>query len=189
MATTDISRAPSAPPRVVPRRRHLLAGCCLAALVAGAALASATAAARDKGQEMTPFRAITKQYHSQDAAIADGFHATNFCVEESGLGFMGFHYVNPDRVDRRLQLGRPEALLYAPGAGGTRRLVGLEYIVVDADQDLATDDDRPSLKGHAFDGPMPGHEPGMPVHYDLHIWAWHDNPAGRWSAWNTGLSC
>jgi hypothetical protein len=60
----------------------------------------------------------------------------------------------------------------------------VEYVVEDADQSLSTDSDRPSLFGHRFDGPMPGHFPGMPVHYDLHVWAWFDNPNGAYSAWN-----
>ncbi len=171
------------------RKGLLAAGAALTVAVASAALTSATAAAHDETREMTPFQAITKEYHSEQAALADGFHRTDFCVEAPGLGGMGFHYVHPDRIDRRLELGRPEVLLYAPTADGTRRLAGLEYVVVDADQELHTDDDRPSLRGHEFDGPMPGHEPGMPVHYDLHVWAWHDNPNGRWSAWNPGLSC
>lgn len=48
-------------------------------------------------------------------------------------------------------------------ATGSRRLVASEWIVVDKDQDLATDDDRPSLFGVPFNGPMRGHEPGMPI--------------------------
>ena len=58
-----------------------------------------------------------------------------------------------------------------------------------ADQDVATDDDRPSLMGHAFDGPMEGHEPGMPVHYDLHTWVHQQNGAGELSAWNPDVAC
>jgi hypothetical protein len=52
-----------------------------------------------------------------------------------------------------------------------------------------TDNDRPSNLGHAFDGPMPGHEPGIPVHYDLHAWVWRHNPAGGFAAWNSNVHC
>jgi hypothetical protein len=69
------------------------------------------------------------------------------------------------------------------------RLVGVEWFVAEGDQDLSTDDDRPSLFGHAFDGTMPGHEPGMPVHYDLHAYLWRHNPAGTFAAWNLNLHC
>src|SRR5512132_574547 len=30
----------------------------------------------------------------------------------------------------------------------------------------------------AVDGPMPGHSPTMPIHYDLHGRLWQDNPSG-----------
>ena len=56
------------------------------------------------------------------------------------------------------------------------RLGAIEYFVADVDQDLATDDDRPSLMSHAFDGPMEGHKSGVPAHYDLHAWVYGDNP-------------
>jgi hypothetical protein len=134
-------------------------------------------------------RRISGRYHSLAQAASDGFAATDECVAEPGLGGMGFHYVNGARIDTTLDVNRPEAVLYAPAQNGERRLVAVEYLVVDADQDLSTDSDRPSLFGHAFDGPMPGHFPGMPIHYDLHVWAWFDNPNGAYSAWNPSVSC
>jgi hypothetical protein len=60
---------------------------------------------------------------------------------------------------------------------------------VDADGSLATDDDRPSIFGQPFDGPMPGHNPAMPVHYDLHVWLSADNPSGLFAQFNPSLSC
>jgi hypothetical protein len=52
-----------------------------------------------------------------------------------------------------------------------------------------THDDRPSLWGRPFDGPMTGHDPGMPVHYDLHVWLYDSNPAGVFAPWNPSVSC
>jgi hypothetical protein len=68
-------------------------------------------------------------------------------------------------------------------------LVGDEYSQVDADQDLYTDDDRPSLFGQEFDGPMEGHGPGQPIHYDLHVWLWKKNPAGMFAPFNPKVAC
>ena len=62
---------------------------------------------------------------------------------------------------------------------GKLRLGAVEYFQADADQDLATDQDRPSLFDLPFDGPMLGHEPGMPIHYDLHVWLYKHNPGGH----------
>ncbi len=36
----------------------------------------------------------------------------------------------------------------------------------------------PSIFGQTFQGPMAGHVPGMPWHYDLHVWIWAPNPSG-----------
>ena len=59
----------------------------------------------------------------------------------------------------------------------------------DADQDLDTNDDQPSLFEMPFDGPMLGHEPGMPKHYDLHVWLYKHNPAGIFAAYNPRVEC
>ena len=40
-----------------------------------------------------------------------------------------------------------------------------------------------------FDGPMPGHNPSMPWHFDLHAWLWAENPAGTFAMFNPTLSC
>lgn len=92
---------------------------------------------------------------------------------------MGIHAENEAlTADPTIDPLRPELLLYIPDKHGKLRLVGVEYWKADADQNLATSGDRPSLFGRPFDGPMPGHNPTMPVHYDLHVWLWEDNPSG-----------
>lgn len=42
----------------------------------------------------------------------------------------------------------------------------------------------PVLFGRTFDGPMAGHGPGMPWHYDLHVWIWAHNPSGTFAQFN-----
>ena len=159
----------------------LVSGVVLSSLALGPGLGQATA---KEGGALNAVRAWTKQYQSDAAAIADGFVRTDVCVPG-----MGYHYVNPQRVDARLETNRPEVMIYAPGPNGTRVLVAAEWLVVDADQDVTTDDDRPKVLGHAMEGPMNGHEPGMPVHYDRHAWAWLDNPAGGFTAFNPRVVC
>jgi hypothetical protein len=134
-------------------------------------------------------RAATHRYHDVAVAEADGFEATGPCVEVPGVGAMGIHYLNHDRLeDGVIDPRRPELLLYLPTDDGLE-LVGVEYLQVDADQDVATDDDKPWLFGVPFDGPMEGHGPGEPVHYDLHAWVWAHNPAGLFAPFNPALSC
>lgn len=135
-------------------------------------------------------RVATQQFGKPTAAIAAGYLPSDVCAELPGVGGMGFHYVNPAYLgDGVIDPAKPEILVYVPAANGKVRLGALEYFAVDADQNLATDNDRPSLFGHPFDGPMPGHEPGMPIHYDLHVWVFVDNPAGELAPWNPAVSC
>ena len=103
---------------------------------------------------------------------------------------MGHHYVNPPLLaDSAIDPLRPEILLYVPRAGGGLELVGGEYSRADEDQNVTTQADRPSLFGRAFDGPMPGHAPAMPVHYDLHVWLFASNPSGVFAPWNPSRRC
>ena len=102
---------------------------------------------------------------------------------------MGVHYLNPALAAQAPDATRPSILLYAPTGDGGMRLLGAEWFQADADQDVHTDADRPTLFGQPFDGPMPGHNPMMPVHYDLHVWLFDSNPAGVFAAWNPSVRC
>jgi hypothetical protein len=136
-------------------------------------------------------RAATKQFRDVDVAIAAGYQPTEVCVAlPDGSAAMGYHYFNMDNVmDGVNDPTKPDILLYTHDEAGNLHLAGLEFFQPDADQDLTTDDDRPSFDGHPFDGPMEGHEPGMPVHYDLHIWLYEHNPAGMLAGFNPSVSC
>lgn len=132
-------------------------------------------------------RAITAPYRDVRKALADGFIATTECVS-SKEGGMGLHYVNPQRMQAPLNPDKPQILLYDAVKGGVE-LTGAEWFKADPDQDLRTDAGRPTLFGHAFQGPMLGHSPGMPVHFDLHDWAWKTNPKGDFMPYNPSVSC
>jgi hypothetical protein len=36
---------------------------------------------------------------------------------------------------------------------------------------------------------MDGHGPGMPVHYDLHVWLFKKNPRGMFAEFNPRVAC
>lgn len=161
------------PARLIPAMLAILA---LVLGTVGAASAAAPNAA------LAELRAATAKYHDPAAAIADGYVSTDECVEAPGVGTMGYHYINPGLFDATVELLRPEGLLYVPSKSGPR-LVAVEWVTVDVGQP------HPELLGVPFDGPMPGHFPGMPVHYDLHGWIWQANPAGLFAQFNPTLSC
>ncbi|GGK19948.1 hypothetical protein GCM10010124_10710 [Pilimelia terevasa] len=138
--------------------------------------------------QLARLRASTDRYASPRAAVRDGFLPAPTCVELPGSGGVGYQYVRPAHVaDGVVDALRPEALVYVPTAQG-RRLGAVAYLATDRDQDLATDGDRPTLFGRAFDGPTPGRD-AMPVHYHLHVWAYTQNPVGIFAPFNPRVSC
>jgi hypothetical protein len=138
--------------------------------------------------ELWEARQATKPYRSLARAERDGYVPAGECVS-GPTGAMGFHYVQPGlAADAEFDIRRPELLVYER-RHGRMHLVAIEYFRADADQRLDTDDDRPSLFGQAFDGPMEGHEPGMPIHYDLHAWVHKRNPDGVFAQYNPRVSC
>jgi hypothetical protein len=141
-------------------------------------------------RELQSVKAATARYHSFKQALRAGYSVAGEPCVASPLGTMGIHAVNAALMaDPAIDALRPEILLYVPKANGKLRLVGLEYWKADADGNLATADDRPSVLGQPFDGPMPGHNPTMPVHYDVHVWIWKTNPSGLFAPFNPALSC
>ena len=135
-------------------------------------------------------RAATRKYRNVAVARAAGYAAGGECAQDPKYGGMGVHYSNEELLaDGQLDVTKPEVLVYEPMPSGKLRLGAVEYFQADADQDLATDPDRPYLFGLPFDGPMLGHEPGMPIHYDLHVWLYRHNPAGLFAAWNPRVHC
>lgn len=132
---------------------------------------------RAQAHDLRRARAATRKFRDVKLARAAGYAATGECARDPKDGGMGVHYANPDLVaDGKLDVTKPEVLVYQPKPNGKLRLGALEYLQADADQDLATDDDRPSLFDLPFDGPMLGHEPGTPIHYDLHVWLYPPQP-------------
>lgn len=147
---------------------------------------SAASPAAAGQSEFAKVRAATAKYHNESRAIADGYERTEHCVPG-----MGYHYVNFELFAAPLDPLKPAALIYAPhGNGDHRKLIGVEYFVIDADQNPDTDNSvAPTLFGQEFDGPMPGHGPDMPVHYDLHAYIWTTNPNGILATSNPEVEC
>jgi hypothetical protein len=134
-------------------------------------------------RQIAAVRAATAKYHNEQAAIADGYLPTDHCVD-GPEGGMGYHYFNPGLGgDLENDPLKPELLIYAPDGQGGRKLAAVEYFQANVGQA------HPSIMGQAFDGPMAGHEPGMPEHYDLHFWIWSDNSDGVFADYNPGISC
>jgi hypothetical protein len=170
--------------------RRMAVVVCVLGLALGVVALPGQAGDGDLKKDLAAARRATAKYHNVSVAEAAGYTgAGEDCVALPSGAAMGYHFVNFALLqDPSVDVEEPEILLYAPSGNGLR-LVGLEYWVADADQNLATDADRPVLFGRGFDGPMPGHVPGMPVHYDIHVWVWQSNPDGMFAPFNPNLDC
>jgi hypothetical protein len=167
-----------------------------AALVATVTAGSAAAAPSKQSRQLRNVKAALDKYRSVAVAEADGYAAAGPCemtpvAKEATWwgGAMGVHYVNNALLGKPIDPMKPPILTYLPQPNGRMRLLAAEYFKPDADQKLTTDGDRPSIFGQPFNGPMKGHAPGMPIHYDLHVWLWVHNPSGTFAPWNPNVGC
>ena len=174
--------------RMIGSRRVIAIGI-IVVLAGGVGTLLAPVAGSTPRDDLRAAKSATARFHSPRQADAAGFVQASPCVG-TPEGAEGIHYDNAALMaDDAIEVTEPEILLYVPDAHGKLRLVGVEYWKADADGDPDTTGDRPSLFGQPFDGPMPGHHPGMPLHYDLHVWLWDSNPSGMFVRVNTDLTC
>lgn len=133
-------------------------------------------------------RMATSQFIDVNVATAANYKPAFGCVTGPDHGAMGIHYVNGALVgDGVIDANRPEALIYEPTPSGLK-LVGVEYIV-DAATWMANHDAPPSLENQAFQFVNAPNRYGLPAFFELHVWAWRDNPNGAFVDWNTKVSC
>ena len=179
----------------------IVSACAIALTLSGTVLARSGSL---PSGELRRLRAAVAPYHNFAAAEAAGYSIVGEPCVESPDGAMGFHAVNrsltADLVSDALQ---PEILLYAPRSNGTLELVGVEYFQIAlantaggprpwfeaTPPPLGFATTAPTVLGQTFNGPMPGHNPSMPWHYDLHAWVFEANPAGVFAPWNPAISC
>jgi len=121
--------------------------------------------------------------------IPDDYRQFLGCVSGPDAGAMGVHFVNFPLVDGKLDAEHPEALIYEL-KDDRARLVGVEYIVpVDAWHPAEGEAPVPVLDGQVFHFVESPNRFGLAAFYELHVWAWRDNPSGTFADWNTRVSC
>jgi len=129
-------------------------------------------------------RNATQQY--QDVSKAVGYSPALGCVSGSDHGAMGIHYVNGSLLNGPIDPTHPQALIYEPQSNGELKLVGVEFIILAG---ALPPNAAPQVEGHLMlyiDGP---NRYGLPPFFELHVWAWRDNPQGPFVDWNDHVSC
>ena len=135
-------------------------------------------------------REATQQFIDVNNAGHAGYEPAFGCVTGPDHGAMGIHYINgPLVMGGQVDARHPQALIYEP-VGNRLRLVGVEFIV-DAPSWLANHQGvPPMLEGQAFQLVGAPNRFGIPnPFFELHVWAWRDNPQGAFVDWNNDVSC
>lgn len=158
----------------------------LITLVIALAAMTATIAFANGRDDLTDVRSATKHLQSPENAMKAGWGLVpglDHCFEKPGVGAMGYHYINTDMLDIRLDRTRPEALVFATGSDGKLAFVAVEYIVPIQAWEDAKLEGVPQLHGLEF------HRNDNLGVYVLHAWIGKDNPAGLFEDWNPLVSC
>lgn len=137
-------------------------------------------------------RSATAQYVDINVAKRHGFVAATPCVSGPDAGAMGVHFVLPSRIQNLvLDATQPQALIYEPMADGAMRLVGTEFIVLESNWVAQHPDpsDVPALDGNLLNYIAAPNRYGLPAFYEIHVWAWEDNPKGSYADWNIRVTC
>jgi hypothetical protein len=130
---------------------------------------------------------VSRKYQDVAVAKAEGYRPESPC-ESSAEGTMGIHYVHEGKI-----AAPPDVL----------KLVAIEYfqpVIQDGEPYLGSESEPPRpdslpaeppelFDGQPFDGPMAGHNPTMPWHYDQHVWLYAHNPDGLFAPWNPAIAC
>jgi hypothetical protein len=151
-----------------------------AALATALTLCTVPAFAHGSGNLVDDVRAINARFADVDAAIKEGY-APIPCVSGIEGGAMGIHYVNGAYLaDDAVNIAKPEAVMYEPKADGSMELVAVEYITYKGPAGLG---------GHLFAFNGAPNRYGLDPFYELHVWAWRDNPTGTYADMNPNVSC
>ena len=134
-------------------------------------------------------REATRQFIDVNNAGPAGYGPFLGCVSGPDHGAMGVHYVNGTLLNNlTLDASQPHALIYEP-VNDQMRLVGVEFIL-DAAKWLAKNNNMPPvLEGQVFNYVASPNRFNIPSFFELHVWAWRDNPQGAFVDWNNHVSC
>jgi hypothetical protein len=136
-------------------------------------------------------RDATRAFRDPDAAT--DYMSLGACVSGPQEGAMGIHYANGALIgDGELDASKPELLIYEQQRDGRLRLVGVEFLVLAAqwnDPSTGHPPGAPVLAGQLFNYVGAPNRYGLDAFYELHVWAWRDNPNGTFADFNPAVAC
>jgi hypothetical protein len=125
-------------------------------------------------------RKANGRFADVNVAVKEGY-APIPCASGQTGGAMGVHYVNGAYLkDGVTDIAKPEAVMYEPMADGSMKLIAVEYIAFKGPA---------ALEGHLFHQVGAPNRYGLDPFYELHVWAWKNNPTGTFADMNPKVSC
>jgi hypothetical protein len=162
---------------------------------AGPLLAAGTGVGDSESEQAAPanlvqiVREATERFVDVNAATAAGYAPAFGCVTGPDMGAMGVHYINNALVSGGLLNPKePQALIYEP-VGKAMKLVGVEFIAIAEPWLTAHQQAPPILEGQLLQYIGAPNRYALPGLFELHVWAWRDNPHGAYVDWNTHVTC
>ena len=135
-------------------------------------------------------RVATAKYHNVEAALADGYQlgfrgVVTGCIANPGVGAMGYHYFNWDKMDDpSINENDPEVLVYHTADDGSLVLGAVEWVVPKVSWEAAGNTAEPVVFGQSLHVLNP-----VLNWYVEHAWIWTENPIGIFKDWNPKVSC
>ena len=139
-----------------------------------------------------------QQFWDVNVAMSQGWVPAIPCVSGPNEGAMGVHFLKPPKTkydidpvaDGILDGANPEALIYEPVGNGYLRLVGVEFIQLAGDWTTRHPEGGvPTVEGHLMNYVPEPNRYGLPAFFELHVWAFEENPRGSFADWNTHVKC
>ena len=164
----------------------------MSAIAVGALLATGAARAEDHDhhdhgvQADAPLAAHVRAANARfvkfdPAALAKEGYGPIPCTSSIDGGAMGIHWVNGTYLkDAQPVINHPQAVMYEPDEHGAMHLVGVEFITFKGPA---------SLEGQLFAFQGATNRYGLDPFYELHVWAWKQNPKGTFADFNPNVTC
>jgi hypothetical protein len=153
-------------------------------------IAFSQASARNSTPLIEKVRYATARFRDVNVAIGEGWLPATPCVSGPDAGAMGVHFNQPSvKPDGSVKAENPQFLIYEPLANGAFRFVGVEYFVAVSDWEKFNGPGPGILDGNLMNLVSSPNRFGLPPFYELHVWAWENNPQGSFADWNTRVNC
>jgi hypothetical protein len=151
----------------------------------GAGAAAPSAYSREVRDGYEKVRAATARFKNLDSAVAAGYAKdVAVCFADSIFssgGAMGYHHVNRGYIDAKLEVEKPEIVMYERTKDGKYELTGVEYLLLY--RFWPRDSVPPKFLGREL------LRDDTRNYWYTHMWIWKRSSTGLFADWNPAVKC